>query len=149
MTTGLRVFDTTLQKTHIWLNEIQEQIGAEDERAAYQALRATLHCLRDRLTVEEATDLGAQLPMLVRGLYYEGWNPSGKPVRDRDQQEFLNKVGQYFANNPERIPEIDPERAVRAVFRVLNRRITEGEIKDIVRSLPRYMRVWWPQAARF
>jgi uncharacterized protein (DUF2267 family) len=72
-TTGLEIFDTTVQKTHIWLNEIMDELGWEDNwHRAYLALRTVLHELRDHLTTEEATDLGAQLPMLVRGFYYEG-----------------------------------------------------------------------------
>ena len=30
--------------------------------------------------------LGAQLPMLLRGLYYEGWHMAGKPTKDRSAQ---------------------------------------------------------------
>jgi uncharacterized protein (DUF2267 family) len=70
------VFDRTLYKTHTWLKEIMEVLGTEDRHRAYMALRAVLHALRDRLTVEEVAQLGAQLPMLIRGLYYEGWDRS-------------------------------------------------------------------------
>jgi uncharacterized protein (DUF2267 family) len=66
--TGLAVFDETVQKTNTWLKEIALDLGA-DRRRAYQVLRAVLHCLRDRLTVGEAAQLGDQLPMLVRGIY--------------------------------------------------------------------------------
>jgi uncharacterized protein (DUF2267 family) len=72
--TGLDVFDQTLQKTNIWLKEIMDDLGPDRQRA-YHALRAVLHTLRDRLTVEEAAHLSAQLPLLVRGIYFEGWHP--------------------------------------------------------------------------
>jgi hypothetical protein len=36
--TGLEVFDSTLQKTNIWLKELMEEMGL-DRRKAYQALR--------------------------------------------------------------------------------------------------------------
>ncbi|TMB45162.1 MAG: DUF2267 domain-containing protein, partial [Deltaproteobacteria bacterium] len=87
--TGLEVFDTTLQKTNSWLKELMGILGSQDRHMAYLALRATLHALRDRLTVEEVAHLGAQLPMLIRGFYYEGWDPTGKPLRVRRKEEFL------------------------------------------------------------
>ena len=73
--TGLEVFDETVHKTNIWLKEIAQVLGPDRHRA-YNALRAVLHCLRDRLTVDEAAQLGDQLPMLVRGIYYEAWHPA-------------------------------------------------------------------------
>jgi hypothetical protein len=39
-------------------------------------LGGMLHVLRDRLTIQEAVQPGAQLPMLIRGLYWEGWDPA-------------------------------------------------------------------------
>ncbi|MGE0823742.1 MAG: DUF2267 domain-containing protein [Candidatus Binatia bacterium] len=140
-TTGLEVFDTTLQKTHSWLNEIMTELGWEDNRHwAYLALRTVLHGLRDHLTIEEATDLGAQLPMLVRGFYYEGWTLTSKPVKERHKEAFLAHITDAFRNDT----RIDPEVVVRAVFRVLSRRVTEGEIADVKHLLPATLRELWP-----
>ncbi len=138
--TGLGVFDSTIQKTHIWLNDIMEELGWKDRQRAYQALRVTLHALRDRLTVEEAVQLGAQLPMLVRGFYYEGWNLKGRPFKERHKEEFLAHIHSYFKDDP----DVDPERVVRAIFKVLTKRIPEGEIKDIKHLLPVELRELWP-----
>ena len=137
--TGLDVFDSTLHKTNSWLKELMRELGWEDRHKAYLALRATLHTLRDQLTVEEVAQLGAQFPMLIRGLYYEGWDPTGKPLR-LNKEQFLMRVGQQFRGDD----RVDPEPVVRAVFRVLADPVTEGEIEDVKHLMPTELRVLWP-----
>ena len=139
-TTGLEVFDKTVQTTNAWLKEIMEVTGPDRHRA-YRVLAAALHALRDRLTVDEAAQLGAQLPILVRGLYYDQWHhPSGKPERLRNKDEFLAEVAAELDD----IKPINPEQAARAVFSVLERHIAPGEIEDIKATLPTQLRELWP-----
>ena len=138
--TGLEVFDTTVQTTNAWLKEIMEETGL-DRRRAYRALAAVLHALRDRLAIDEAAQLGAQLPILVRGLYYDRWHhPAGKPERWRRKEEFLAAV----AAGLDDIDSIDTEEATRAVFAVLERHIAPGEIEDVKNTLPANLRELWP-----
>jgi uncharacterized protein (DUF2267 family) len=140
-TMSIEAFDTTLQKTHAWLNELMEDLAWQDNRHwAYLALRTGLHTLRDHLTVEEATDLGAQLPMLIRGFYYEGWTLSGKPVKERRKEDFLEHMRQAFRHDE----QIDAEQVMRAVFRLLARRVSAGEISDVKQLLPAALRKLWP-----
>lgn len=139
-TTHHELFSNTLQKTHLWLKDLMEELRWEDQHRAYLALRATLHALRDRLTVDEATHLGAQLPMLIRGFYYEGWSPAGKPVKERRKEEFCAHVKEYFKKEE----DIDVEKIVRGVFKVLSKRVTEGEIEDVKHILPPELRELWP-----
>jgi uncharacterized protein (DUF2267 family) len=141
--TGLEVFDTTLQRTHTWLKDLMLVLGWQERRKAYQALRATLHALRDRLTVEETAHLGAQLPMLIRGFYYEGWDPTGKPVKERHREQFLDRIRQQFRADE----QVDPELVAAAVFMVLASRVTEGEIEDVLQVLPSEIRDLWPVEA--
>lgn len=128
---GLEAFDTTLQKTNLWIKEVGDELGWSDKHKSYLALRTVLQALRDRLTIEEATDLGAQLPMLVRGFYYEGWNPSSKPVK-YGREEFISRIRERFAG----VPDIDAEAVVRAVFSLISRKIAVGEMEDVKDSLP-------------
>jgi uncharacterized protein (DUF2267 family) len=137
--TGLEVFDTTIQKTNIWLNDLERQAGFPNRHAAYKALRATLHALRDRLIIDEVAQLAAQLPMIIRGLYYEGWDPTAKPLRLRHRDEFLERIAQELRGGD----HMDPELAARGVFEVLALHVSEGEIEDIRHLLPGKVRDLW------
>lgn len=144
---GVEAFDITLQKTHVWLHEIKADLAWSSEHAAYLALKGVLHALRDRLPVDEAVQLGAQLPMLIRGLYYEGWRAAGKPERERQEVTFLLDAVKYFGDREQCTllsfnPGADAEAVVRAVFRVLSRHTTEaGAVRHL---LPAQLRALWP-----
>jgi uncharacterized protein (DUF2267 family) len=140
-TTGLDVFDTTLHKTNAWLTEIMEALAIDDRHLAYAILSAVLHALRDRLTVAEAVHLGAQLPMLVRGIYYEGWTVAGKPQKTK-REDFLDAICKPF---PPGAGAAELEGAARAVFGVLARHVSAGEIDDVKHMLPKDLRDLWPQ----
>jgi uncharacterized protein (DUF2267 family) len=139
---GFPPFDSTVQLTNMWLRDLAERLGGGDRQDAYAALRAVLHALRDRLTIEEVADLAAQLPMLVRGFYYEGWRPHGKPRKERKSEEFLAHVSREMHDRP----DIDPKHAAQAVFDVLAQHVTAGEIEDIKSSLPADIRSLWPSS---
>ena len=140
--THIAAFETTTQKTYQWLDELVRLGQLHDEAQAYTALRAVLHALRDRLTVEEASHLGAQLPMLVRGFYYEGWNPAKTPLRYHSLDEFLSRVEAQMRNAS---LSIDAETAAREVFSLLSDKVTQGEIDDVRNMLPRDIRQLWPR----
>jgi len=137
--TSLAPFYSTLQTTNIWLNDVLERLGWQDHHRAYHALRAVLHALRDRLPVDQAAALAAQLPMLVRGFYYEGWHPHGKPVKERHKEEFLAHIAAAFQDDP----DVDPERVTLAVFQVLSKHVSSGEIESVKRSMPTELRSLW------
>lgn len=141
---GLSVFDTTLQKTNHWLKELMRLLDWDDKQNAYLALRATLHALRDRLTVEEVAQLAAQLPMLVRGFYYEGWDPTWKPEKERNEEAFLDRIRESFPDDY----SVEAESVARAVFALLATQISPGEIKDVELMLPAALRRLWPPVQR-
>ena len=139
--TGLDSFDRTVQTAIEWLDEIGSEMGREDRNDSYQALRAVLHTLHDRLTVEEGANLSAQLPMILRGLFYEAWKPSSIPVKLRDRDAFIEYVIRKLGPAVNTIP---PSDAIKAVFIVLENRITSGEIDDIKALMPEELQVLWP-----
>jgi uncharacterized protein (DUF2267 family) len=138
--TTIDAFDTTVQKSHMWLRELTDIGNFDSEEQAYTAMRAVLHSLRDRLTVDEAAQLASELPMLIRGLYYEGWKPAKAPNKERTLEEFLDSMRQSLRGN--RL--IDPQYSAVSVFQLLNEKISAGEIRDIKQMLPPEVRSLWP-----
>ena len=119
------VFETTVQKTHSWLKEISDLLRGEDHHKAHQGLRAVLHVLRDRPPVPAVAHLGTQLPLLVRGIYYDGWKPAAKPRKFKTAQEFYDGVREHFAADR----NVNPMRWTKAVITVLSANISAGELK--------------------
>lgn len=123
--------DRTVQKTNVWLGDVAKHFGVDDSHVAYLVLRAVLHALRDRLDVESSAHLAAQLPMLVRGLYYEGFDPTAKPDR-MSYDEFLLRVEDDALLKG----TSEAEDAARAVFAVLWQHIGEGTMGKVAAILP-------------
>ena len=141
--TKAAVLDTSLQRTHEWLRVVGEELGFDNDRAAYAALRATLHALRDRLPVELVAHFGAEMPMLVRGLYYDGWHPSDARLRASRDEDFLNSIASELLGHDELE---DVEAVVAAVLRVIDRRIAAGQIDRVLDALPEKVRRLWRRA---
>jgi uncharacterized protein (DUF2267 family) len=139
-TSGVTVLDHTVQETNVWLRIVAEQLHFEDRHHAYIALRAVLHALRDRLPPEVAVHLGAQLPTLLRGVYYEGWHLAGKPTKQRSVQKFSDHV---LKELPPQFP-MDPLTVVRGVFETLWEKLDPGEFAKLMDHLPASLRTLRP-----
>lgn len=137
--TGLEVFDRTLQITNVWLDEIMQELGP-DRKHAWHVLGAVLHALRDRLPPGQAAHLGAQLPLLVRGLYYDGWRPQEPAHRARHLEPFLAEIEEGLRGTR----PTGAERAARAVFATIARHVSAGEVAKVVGVLPAELRALWP-----
>lgn len=137
---GLAVIDRTVHETNSWLGAISEEMSHPDRQMAYHALRGVLFTLRDRLPVEEALHLAAQLPTLIRGFYFEGYKVAGKPVK-HDREAFLQHVSEEL----QQAGGANPEKATHAVLGVLARNIDAGEARHLREMLPKDLLALWPQ----
>jgi len=138
---GLPVFDKTIQTTNIWLDQIMERIGP-DRQVAWKVLSTVLHKLRDRLPVDAAAHLGAQLPLLVRGAFYDQFEPAKQPTDCRTREEFVAEVAEWLADTR----PVDPEEAIAAVFEVLSRNIDSGQVAKTRGVLPEPISRLWAAA---
>ena len=137
---GLEVFDRTLQITHIWLDEIIEDLGT-DRQTAWRVLGAVLRAPRDRLPPGLSAHLSAELPLLVRGAYFEQWRPGEETLKLRSLADFLERVSAGLAHGKP-IGSLD---ATRAVFAVLSRHLDRGQSDKVSHALPADVREFWPK----
>lgn len=133
----IAIIERSVEKAHVWLGEMAQELGIDDRQEAYRVLRAYLHALRDRLSVDEVAQLAAQLPELIRGIYYENWNPSKTPVRYRGLADFLDRV----AGDANLDGETEASYAVTSAAKVLRRHVSAGELDDIRAILPDDLKV--------
>ncbi|WP_084616962.1 DUF2267 domain-containing protein [Sinorhizobium arboris] len=141
-TTGLDVFDKTLQLTNTWLDEIMAELGP-DRQVAWHALNAVLRTLRDRLPIDTSVHLASQLPLLLRGSYYEQWQPARQTNEARSLDEFLQQVGAKLQN----IRPVNARDATQVVFHVLSRHVDRGQLEKVRASLTDDVRQLWPESA--
>lgn len=142
MSGGVHVFDKTIQKSEAWVIDLAKELDWGDQRSVYRALRVTLHALRDRLPLNEVAQLGAQLPMLIRGLYYEGWSPSRTPDKLLNKELFVEILQVAFLKDP----HFDADRVLRAVFKTIEKHISTGESRDVAAVLPDSLSRIWSEA---
>jgi uncharacterized protein (DUF2267 family) len=138
---GLETIESTTQKTHEWIARIAETLHME-KRDAWKSLRAVLQTTRDRLPVEVAVHFGAQLPMLIRGMYYEGWEPSKVPMKLM-LREFLEIVQQSIVTDR----TIDPVETTQAVLAIVGSYVGLGEMEKVKQTFPRDMQNLFPAFA--
>jgi uncharacterized protein (DUF2267 family) len=139
MSAGLEGIDQAVQQAHIWINELDERLGWDNKPRAWRLLKATLQAIRDHLPVNEAADIGAQLPTLIRGIYYDQWQPARPPAKDRHLEGFLGEIDRSFRPDP----LDDTAAAASAVMAMLSTKVSAGEIGDVRKALPAGIRALW------
>jgi len=122
-----------------WIDDLMRRLGWQDRERVYRALLATLHALRDCLARDEAIYIGAQLPTLLRGLYYDGWHPSARPPT-KSRNAFLERIHDGL----HRDPGVDTEQVARAVFALLAARLPAAELEDAKAATPSVLHNLWP-----
>lgn len=137
MTSGLDL-GTFLQATESWVDDLMQTLGWHDRHRAWLALLATLHALRDSLGRDEAVYVGAQLPPLLRGLYYEGWHPHARPTNSRSA--FFERILDGMHHDV----AVDAEQIARAVMALLATRMSGAELEEAKAATPAAIHNLWP-----
>lgn len=143
MSEAVAIFGKSVQEAQVWVNEVTNRLSTNNTTHAYHVLKATLHALRDRIGPENAIHLSAQLPLLIRGLFFEGWRPTKTPSHERQIPDFLLRVGAEIGET--HLTSL--EAAVRAVFEVLWNHLDQGETAKLIHMFPSELKPLW-QAQR-
>ena len=142
-TTSITSLNQALEDANQWLDELVDRGPFANQDQAYSGLRAVIHAVRDRLTVDEATHLGSQLPMLVRGIYYEGWRPAEAPNTERDVDSFMEHVQSSLGGTA--TAGMDLPEATRAVTGLLDAHLSDGQVRHVRGQLPEEIESLWGQ----
>ena len=136
---GIQELSIAVNATEDWIDDLMRRLGWHDRERVYRVLLATLHALRDSLARDEAVYVGAQLPPLLRGLYYEGWHPGIRGAA-RSRTAFLERIH----DGVNRDPGVDAEEVARAVFALLAARLPAAEVEDAKAATPKPLHNLWP-----
>jgi uncharacterized protein (DUF2267 family) len=139
-TSGLESIERTVQLTRIWINDLDARLGWHDKQRSYRLLRAVLQALRDWLPINEAAHFGAQLPELLRGVYYEHWRPATTSVKRRHKADIIARIDRAFHADP----LLSTKDEIATVFGFLSEKLEAGEIKKVQHALPADVKALWP-----
>jgi uncharacterized protein (DUF2267 family) len=127
-------YNHAVHTANIWLSDINTAFGMRDRRFTQRALRTWLHTLRDRLTIDAATKFGQQLPELLRGIYYDGWEPNKAPIKYDVDQYLLRFATEAF------IPLGQVASTSATITDVVANHMSPGQVAETLAELPRDLR---------
>ena len=137
--TAIDSLNAAVPATNEWIDDLMRRLDWHDRERVCLALLAALHALRDCLGRDEAVYVGAHLPPLLRGLYYEGWHPSGRAAT-KSRNAFLERI----QDGMHRDPAVDAEQVARAVLALLAARLPAAELEDAKAATPKPLHNLWP-----
>jgi uncharacterized protein (DUF2267 family) len=140
MKTGVHALEQSLRDAQGWISSVALRLNSRNPNLALTSLKATLHAVRDQLDRTGAIELGGRLPALVRGLYYDGWDPDDARGPAKTSKSFLSRIAHESVRNP----RIKPERAAKAALEVIFERLPAAAMAPVIERLPESLAKLWP-----
>lgn len=83
-------FDKYVHDANEYFKYLATKLGHPDEQNRVVFIwRAVMHTIRDRIHISESIDLISPLPMILKGMYVEGWKYHDKPLYDFETLEQM------------------------------------------------------------
>jgi uncharacterized protein (DUF2267 family) len=134
LSTNISSLDRAITNAVEIIDEVQDELGWESKDKTYQATKAVLQSVRDRLQIEEVVHLSANLPLILKGMMMDGYLLRNKPERIRDLEGFLELVQANYDSTMHDM--INSEDATITVLNVLNSHIGGGEFTKVAANMP-------------
>lgn len=126
------------------LKQVAERTGEPRNTArASRIVRTVLHGVRDAMMPGEAADVMSQLPLVVKGVFADGWKIGPHPKRFHSEQEFIDYLRESAGGAAARDFGNDQElkSLVKEVIGVLEEDYwSEGQVRQIRQVLPEKLR---------
>lgn len=136
-------FQEHARKGEEFIKEIAAELGTEDIDRAGRVFRSVIRALRSRMTIEESFQLIAQLPMAIKSVYVEGMKVNLHPAHFNHIEQFREQVIREddWAALKDYYYDGAVEEAIYAVFKVLSRHVSAGEMSKVLEVLPAEIRL--------
>ncbi|HEV8286179.1 MAG TPA: DUF2267 domain-containing protein [Chitinophagaceae bacterium] len=136
----VNVFDNHCQEANRFIKDLALQLGSPDDTDhAIRILRCVFKALRRRIIPDESLHIISQLPLILKGLYVDGWDINEPLSEAKTFDEFLFDI----RNNTETSASVDfandelARKKITTVFSALKEFVSEGELNHIRDELPK------------
>jgi uncharacterized protein (DUF2267 family) len=133
------LFKHQCQEADHFINDLALLLGRPDDPDhALRVLKSVLHALRKKITVFDTLHIISQLPLILKGIYVDGWELD-QPLSEAETiDEFLELIRNFtpnakndFANDEE------AKEKIRIVFFALRQYVSEDEFDHVRDELPK------------
>ena len=141
-------FDKHAVKASEFLHKVANNLGDKDDLVkAERITKAVLHALRNRLSVEESFQFMAQLPLIIKGIYVDGWKFSKEFVRIKHLEEFIEEVYREAGKTASVDFETESSalKSISCVFSAIKNQVSKGEIDHIKAVFPKELKQLWDE----
>jgi uncharacterized protein (DUF2267 family) len=121
----MNIFETVNAEARVWMRAVMSEGGTTDAETSLKVMAEGLRAIRERLTVEEAAQLGAHLPLLVRGIFFEAWDPGAHGAQSKT--EVLGMLGRRCSGG-ESATSAD---VASVLFRVVKARMMSADAREL------------------
>ncbi|MEX0646842.1 MAG: DUF2267 domain-containing protein [Balneolaceae bacterium] len=133
-------FEKYLHEAHDYFNHLAAELDHPNEKKRVVIIwRAVMHVIRDRIHIAESLDLISPLPMVLKGLYVEGWKYHESPLYDFEtlaQMKTQVKALQNKYGEAEFDWSKPTEEIISITLKSLGRYVPETQLEHIKNMLP-------------